>query len=76
MSPEPSERAGEGAIGGSVSTAKKEGCELDRECNGADVKVFGGVGGKPDLLLLTMVVPLLIPFAGSGGKALEKLWGW
>jgi hypothetical protein len=75
VSPEPSERAGEGPIGGSPSREKKEGCELDRECNGADVKVFRGVGGKPGLLLLTVLVPF-VPFIDSGGKALEKLWEW
>jgi hypothetical protein len=72
MSHEPSEREGEDPTGGSPSREKKDGCELDRKCNGADVKVFGGVGGKPDLLLLTMLVPFA-PFIDSGGKELEKL---
>lgn len=72
MSPEASERAGEGANGGMVSREKKElGCEVERECIGADVNGFGGVGGKPGLLLLTLFMAL----GCSGGKALavEKL---
>lgn len=75
VSPEPSEREGEGTKGGIASREKKEGCELDRVCNVADVKLFGGVGGKPGLLLFRMLAPFVPVPTGSGGRAEEKLWG-